>query len=197
MAMVDNEDATTTPEAKRARMSSPRPVNTQSPEDTAYAAAEAYISSLSEDTEELVFFGIDFNGESGSKYSTLRNIPPLGKFRNLKRLTVCGTKINSLPEIANPGAMRAIDARDTPLTSLKGVEHMVDLETLWISDTKVSSLTELSGLQKCTWLDIERLTLDEVSEALVAKFERSFSEIMKTVFKENRTTTLTYTSVHR
>ena len=82
-----------------------------------------------------------------SIYPRLRNIEPLAKLTNLKRVNLSGTQIEDIVPLKNLTNLEVLDLRSTEVSDLSPLKYALRLKALRIDSTKISDVSSLESIE--------------------------------------------------
>ncbi len=90
---------------------------------------------------------IDLQKIDLSVYPRLRNLEPLAKLTNLRKVNLSGTQIQEIVPLKNLTHLEVLDCSNTAITDLSPLKYALELKALRIDSTKVTSIDVLSGME--------------------------------------------------
>ncbi len=82
-----------------------------------------------------------------SVYPRLRNIDPVAKLANLKRVDISGTQIRDIIPLKNLTRLEVLDCSRTEISSLDPLKYALGLKSLRIDSTKISDISAMSSME--------------------------------------------------
>lgn len=90
---------------------------------------------------------IDLEKIDLSVYPRLRNLEPLGKLTNLKRVNLSGTQVHEIVPLKNLTNLEVLDCSNTEISDLSPLKYALGLKALRIDSTKVTNIDVLGGME--------------------------------------------------
>ncbi len=82
-----------------------------------------------------------------SVYPRLRNLEPVAKMTNLKRVDISGTQISDIIPLKNLTRLEILDCSNTEVTNLDPLKYALSLKALRIDSTKISDISALISME--------------------------------------------------
>jgi Leucine-rich repeat (LRR) protein len=92
----------------------------------------------------------------------LTKLPNLSKFNQLNYLSCGNNQLIELPDLSNNTLITYLDCSRNQISEIRGLDKLVNLQTLFIFENQISKLPELSNLGKLTIFQCHENKLSEI-----------------------------------